>query len=51
MPVYMLRGIDPELWRRVKSRAALEGKPLREVWIALLEAYVNQPDPCRKEEK
>lgn len=43
MPTYILRGVDPELWRQVKSRAVLEGRTLREVITALLRAYAEGP--------
>jgi plasmid stability protein len=37
---YLLRDIDPELWTRVKVRAAREGVSMRAVLIRLLRAYV-----------
>ena len=29
MASYILRGIDPDLWRRVKGKAAIEGVTLK----------------------
>jgi hypothetical protein len=37
---YLLREIDPVLWRRVKVRAAQEGVPIRTVLLRLLHRYV-----------
>lgn len=47
---YSLRGIDPDLWRLTKAKAALEGKSLRQVIHEQLQAYVDavgdtQDDP------
>ncbi len=39
MPSYILRTIDPDLWTRVKARAAQEGRPLRFVILELLKVY------------
>jgi hypothetical protein len=39
---YTLRRIDPELWRRVKARAAFEGRTVRFVILALLRAYADK---------
>lgn len=39
MTAYMLRNIDPELWRAVKARASEEGHPLRWVILRLLHQY------------
>ena len=41
MPSYLLKQIPVELWRQVKSQAALEGKSLRVVLLELLTAYVR----------
>jgi hypothetical protein len=38
--VYQIERVPPELWRRAKARAALEGRPLREVVLELLRGYV-----------
>lgn len=38
---YLLRGIDPELWRRVKSKAAREGVSLRDLILRLLRSYLT----------
>lgn len=39
MPSYLLRDIDEKLWRRVKARAASEGRTLRFVVDEMLAAY------------
>lgn len=41
MPNYVLRNIDPELWRQVKTRAASEGRSVRFVLIEFLKAYTR----------
>lgn len=41
MAVYILRNIDDQLWRKVKVKAASEGKPLRAVILELLAKYVK----------
>lgn len=38
---YLLRNIDPDLWRAVKARARREGRILRFVILALLREYVQ----------
>lgn len=38
---YALRGIDPDLWRRVKVRAANEGRTIRFVILQLLRVYAQ----------
>ena len=40
-PSFILRDIDPELWRRVKSKAALEGITIKHVILKLLAKWVN----------
>ena len=52
---YMLRGVDPLVWRKSKARAALEGLTLREVVTDLLTTYAsgapdnnNAPKKCNK---
>ena len=42
---YLLRDIDPVLWRRVKVRAATEGAPIRTVMLRLLRRYVVGREP------
>lgn len=37
--VYLIRDIDPQLWKRVKVRAAQQGEPIRTVLIRALTAY------------
>lgn len=39
MSNYTLRDIDPELWRKLKVKAASEGKPIRTVLIELVTKY------------
>ena len=41
MPTYILRDLPPELWDRVKVRAALEGRPLRALLLELLRRYAD----------
>jgi plasmid stability protein len=41
MPSYILRDIDDALWRRVKSRAALEGTTVKALIEQLLRAWVD----------
>jgi hypothetical protein len=41
MPTYVIRAIDADLWRKFKSRAALDGLPLRSVILALIRRYVE----------
>ncbi len=41
MAAYILRDIDPELWKRVKSKAALEGVSLKALFERLLTAWVR----------
>ena len=38
MASYILRGIDPELWKQVKGKAALEGVTLK----ALIERLFSE---------
>jgi hypothetical protein len=41
MSSYILRDPDPDLWNRVKERAAREGRPLRFVILSLLKLYAD----------
>lgn len=41
MPAYILRNIDPDLWKRVKERAAAEGRSLRGLILWLLQRYAD----------
>lgn len=43
MASYILRGIDPDLWRQVKSKAALEGVSLKALVEQLFRAWLNVP--------
>lgn len=40
MASYILRDINPDLWRRVKSKAALEGITLKALIENLLKAWL-----------
>ncbi len=47
MASYILRHIDPELWKRVKSKAALEGISVKTLIERLLRAWVaSSGDPA-----
>lgn len=41
MKNYILRSIDAELWKRVKSQAALNDETIREMILRLLKDAVN----------
>jgi predicted HicB family RNase H-like nuclease len=41
MASYILRDIDPELWKRVKAKAALEGVSLKALIERLLRAWLG----------
>lgn len=43
MASYILRGIDAELWRQVKSKAALTGLSVKAVIEQLLRGWIAQP--------
>ena len=43
MASYILRGIDPDLWRHVKSKAALEQISVKALIEQLLRAWLNSP--------
>lgn len=38
---FILRDIPPDLWRKVKARAALEGTTLRALLLGFLEKYAT----------
>lgn len=38
---YVLRRVEPDLWKRVKSRAAYEGRTIRFVILELLRVYAK----------
>lgn len=40
MPNYILRDVDPRLWRDAKARVDREGRSLKFVLISLLQEYV-----------
>ena len=41
MPSYILRAIDPDLWKRVKSKAALEGVSIKALIERLLTGWLG----------
>lgn len=41
MPSFILRNIDPDLWARVKARAAEDGRSLRGLILWLLTKYAD----------
>ena len=41
MSSYILRGIDTDLWRRVKSKAALEGTSIKALIERLLKTWLG----------
>lgn len=41
MMTYLLRNIDPGLWRRVKAKAALEETSINALILELLEAWLK----------
>jgi len=42
MADYTLRKIDPDLWRRLKVKAASEGKTVRTILIELVTQYTAE---------
>ncbi len=42
MPSYIIRGIDAELWRLVKSKCALKSLTIRAIVEQLLREWVKQ---------
>lgn len=40
VPDYILRNIDPSLWKKFKARAASEGRSLRWLLIELIKKYI-----------
>jgi hypothetical protein len=47
MPTYLLRDIPEQLWRRVKARAAMEGKSVRDALLALLDKYAGSDETLK----
>jgi hypothetical protein len=39
---FILRNVDPELWRRFKAAAALDGRTMREILIDFVERFVAE---------
>ena len=37
--VYQIERVPPDLWRRAKARAALEGQSIRDVFLGFLQTY------------
>ena len=48
MSDYILKNIDPELWRKVKIKTAIEGKTVKQVLLDALKRYAN-PKKHQKE--
>jgi hypothetical protein len=44
---YILRDIDPDLWRRVKMKAASEGVTAKDVILRLLGDWVKRAKPAK----
>lgn len=42
MPSYVLRKIDPELWRKVKTKAASQTITLKDLFNKFMRDYVKQ---------
>ncbi|MBT3634116.1 MAG: hypothetical protein HN641_12645 [Candidatus Marinimicrobia bacterium] len=42
MPDYMIRGIDPELWKRFKSTCALNGVSIKKVLLTAVKDYSDR---------
>jgi hypothetical protein len=42
MAAYILRDIDADLWRKVKSKAAAEGSTAKDVILQLLAEWVKK---------
>lgn len=42
MAAYILRDIDPDLWRKVKSKAAAQGLTAKDVILKLLAEWVKR---------
>ena len=41
MPSYILRDVDPQLWQKLKVKAAREGEAIRAVILRLIKEYVR----------
>lgn len=41
MPDYILRNIEPKLWKQFKQRAESEGRSLRWLLIELIKNYIQ----------
>ena len=49
MTSYIIRDIDPKLWKRVKVKAVQNDEPIRTVLIRALVAYANGRDLPKKD--
>jgi hypothetical protein len=47
MVSFVIRNIEPELWRRVKAKAALEGTSLNALLLRLLTEWAGDATPNR----
>ncbi len=41
IPQVLVRGVEPEVWRRARSQAVLQGMPMGSVLTKLLEAWLK----------
>ena len=48
---YILRDIDIELWSKVKAKATLERKTMREVILESLNQYITSMEPTAISDK
>lgn len=48
MADYIIRDIDDNVWRTVKSKAALEGLTVKDILISLITAYSKEPAKAAK---
>jgi hypothetical protein len=44
MSDYTIRDVDNDLWRKVKAKAATDGKPIRTVILELLTTYTQKKE-------
>jgi plasmid stability protein len=45
---YLLRNVDESVWRAAKARAAIEGRPMREILIDAIREYGSAKDQLSK---
>jgi hypothetical protein len=48
MQTFLLRDIDPDFWAKVKSKAALERRPVKAVIYALLKEWLGRKGGTRE---